>query len=216
MPSMMMSHSLRWYIESGVTSVRDVASHGSVPFRLKEAISQNRVPGPRLFSVGQTTSGTGGHGVEGNYPLLERSSLMAEGTYDGANEWRLNVREQFNMGADLIKAASAYERAEIAAAIGEAHVLGITVATDAHVPYLEWAIEEGVDCVEHIGITRQTDKVIKMMAEKEVGSCPTVRRGREDPAVREIFRKMKAAGIKMCIGIDEGARIFLYPYKCHI
>ncbi|MCK5568345.1 MAG: amidohydrolase family protein, partial [Spirochaetes bacterium] len=202
---------LRYYIESGVTSVRDVAAHGSVPFRLKEAVSENRIPGPRIFAVGQTTTGTGGHSVEGNYPVLEKPRILAEETFDGALHWRVNMREQFNMGADCIKTTNIYNLEEITAACDEAHILGIMVMTDAKIPYLEWAIEGGIDCVEHCAADRQTDKVIKMMAEKGVVSCPTIRSARKDPAVMEIFRKMKAAGIKMCIGIDAGQSVILYP-----
>ncbi len=209
--TLLAMENLRWFIESGITSVRDMAAHGSVPFRLKEAISQNRIPGPRLFAVGQTTCGTGGHSVEGNIPVLEKPRLMAEGTYDGANAWRLNVREQFNMGADLIKTTNIYNREEIAAACEEAHALGIMVTTDAHVPWIEWAIEGGLDCVEHIGVDRTTDKVIQMMAERGVTCCPTIVDGREDPEIMAIFRKMKAAGIKMCIGVDQGATLHLFP-----
>jgi imidazolonepropionase-like amidohydrolase len=43
---------LRFYIESGITSIRDLASHGMVPFYLKEWTRQNRIPGPRVFAAG--------------------------------------------------------------------------------------------------------------------------------------------------------------------
>src|SRR5260370_18541943 len=38
---------LRYFIESGITSVRDVGSKGDVPFRLKVWLAENRIPGPR-------------------------------------------------------------------------------------------------------------------------------------------------------------------------
>ena len=38
---------LRYFLESGITSVRDVGSQGDVPFRLKEWVRENRIPGPR-------------------------------------------------------------------------------------------------------------------------------------------------------------------------
>ncbi len=40
---------LRFYIESGITSIRDLGSHGDIPFRLKEFVSQNRTPVPGCF-----------------------------------------------------------------------------------------------------------------------------------------------------------------------
>jgi imidazolonepropionase-like amidohydrolase len=209
--TLMAIEHLRWYIESGITSIRDAAAHGEVPFRLKEAVNQNRIPGPRIFSVGQTTTGTGGHSVEGNYKVMERRRILAETHYDGAIEWRMNVREQFNNGADLIKTTNIYNREEIASAIEEAHALGLKVTSDAHVPYLEWAIEAGLDCVEHIGPDRETDRVIRMMVERGVQSVPTVAAGYLNPANMEVLRKMIAAGIPMGVSLDNGEEIELHP-----
>ncbi len=209
--TLMAIEHLRWYIESGITSIRDAATHGEVAFRLKDAVNQNRIPGPRIFAVGQTTTGTGGHSVEGNYKAIEKRYTLAETHYDGAIEWRLNVREQFNKGADLIKTTNIYNRAEIASAIEEAHALGIKVMSDAHVPYLEWAIEAGLDCVEHTGPDRETDKVIRMMVERGVQSAPTVAAGYQDPATMETLSKMVAAGIPMGVSLDNGEEIELHP-----
>ena len=56
---------LRYYIESGITSIRDVASAGEVPFRLKDWVNANRIAGPRVFAAGQLITSTDGHGDEG-------------------------------------------------------------------------------------------------------------------------------------------------------
>src|SRR5207249_5133885 len=40
---------LRYFIESGITSVRDVGSKGDVTFRLKGWVAENRIAGPRVF-----------------------------------------------------------------------------------------------------------------------------------------------------------------------
>ena len=58
---------LRYFVESGVTSVRDAASAGDVPFELKEWVTAGKIPGPRIFPVGQLITATGGHGTEGNH-----------------------------------------------------------------------------------------------------------------------------------------------------
>ena len=42
---------LRFFIESGITSVRDVASAGDVTFRLKRWVARNDLAGPRVFAV---------------------------------------------------------------------------------------------------------------------------------------------------------------------
>ncbi len=99
---------LRWYIECGVTSIRDFASHGDIPFRIKEFVAENRIPGTRVFPAGQIISSTGGHGNNGahmNDPLVN-----AERAVDGPDEWRKAVLEQFNKGADVIKLASHFSQ----------------------------------------------------------------------------------------------------------
>src|SRR5262245_27188813 len=47
--AMRAAEKLRYFIESGITSVRDVGSQGDVTFRLKEWVSENRIVGPRVF-----------------------------------------------------------------------------------------------------------------------------------------------------------------------
>ncbi len=208
---------MRFYIESGITTVRDLGSHGDIPFRLKDFVTQNRIPGPRLFAAGQEITGTGGHPAEGmhmNDPLVN-----AERTVDGADAWRKAVREQFNKGADLISVTNMFSREEITTAVEEAHALGIKVSVDAGVHswgsswatgmfYLEWAVEAGVDVVEHMA--PRTDETIQLMAAKGIASSPTMRHAEAmdqitaGDSVMELFRRQKRAGIKMAIGTDEG------------
>lgn len=107
---------LRFYIESGITTVRDVASEGIVPFRLKEWVLRDRLPLPRIFAAGQLITGTGGHGAEDDSlgPAIREAS--------GPDDWREAVREQFKRGADLIKLASHFSQEEVKAAVtGAAH-----------------------------------------------------------------------------------------------
>ena len=138
---------LRYFIESGVTSVRDVGSHWDAPFRLKEWSAAGRIPGPRVFPSGKLITGTGGHGAQS----LDRTSFLYGGIREasGPDDWRNAVREQFKAGADLIKLASHYSRAEVGAAIAEAHDLGLKVTADAETFYIQRAVEAGIDCIEH-------------------------------------------------------------------
>lgn len=126
---------LRYYIESGITSIRDVAAHGLIPFRLKEWVFRNRLVGPRVFPVGQLITGTGGHGAERKYFSSPFYAMIR--IADGPDEWRKAVREQFNKGADAIKLASHFSREEIAAAVDEAHALGFKVCVDAETFYVQ-------------------------------------------------------------------------------
>ena len=161
---------MRFYIESGITSIRDLASRGMVPFYLKEWVRQNRIPGPRVFAAGQFITGTGGHGAEGAlHPDPEIDMTLQ---VDGADAWRAAVRKQFNKGADVIKVGSHFSREEIAAAVEEAHALGLMVTCDAETFYIQWAVEAGVDMIEHP--LPRTDETIRLMAEKGVSSDITI------------------------------------------
>ena len=217
---------MRFYIESGITSIRDLASHGDIPFRIKEFISENRIPGPRVFPAGQIITSTGGHGTEGmhmNDPLVN-----AERAVDGPDQWRKAIREQFNKGADLIKTASHFSREEITAAVEEAHALGMKVTTDSEAFYVQWAVEAGIDCIEHL--QPRSDEAIRLMAENGTESVPTIMtfmRSQDEEggefgsstnrytvtreSMMELFRKQKRAGIKMGIGIDEGMDVISFP-----
>jgi len=220
----------RFFLESGITAIRDVGSHGFVPFRLKAWISENRVAGPRIFPAGPFITATGGHGAEGEEP----GTPMAVGTRiaEGPDQWRRAVREQFNRGADLIKIGSHFSREEVKAAVEEAHALGLKVACDAETFYIQWAVEAGVDVIEHP--LPRTDETIRLMAQKGTASVPTLvpyaiifdimggyfgstsrRFTFSKEANVEVLRRMKKAGVKMGIGTDlvvDWYRYLPYPY----
>ncbi len=207
---------LRVFIQSGITSVRDVASPGNVPFVLKRWVARNAIPGPRVFAAGQLITGRGGHGADGN--LVKVDGSVIERT--GANEWRLAVRDLFARGADVIKVASHFAPDEVRAAVVEAHALGLKVTCDCETDYIKMAVEAGVDMIEHP--LPRTDETIRLMAEKKVEADPTVyvytylfgrfgggyfgstsrRFNFGDSLNVEVLRRMKNAGIKMGIGTD--------------
>lgn len=222
---------LRYYIESGITSVKDVASAGDITFRLKEWVARNDVPGPRVFPVGQLITAPGGHGSEG--PELKANATGSIRTASGADEWRLAVRDMFRRGADAIKIASHFSRDEVKAAVEEAHALGLKVTCDCETSYIQWAVEAGVDMIEHP--LPRTDETIRLMAERKVEADPTVyvytllfslsgggyfgstsrRFNFNDSLNLDVMRRMQRAGIKMGVGTDLVADWFRYlpgPY----
>lgn len=208
---------LRYYIESGITSVRDVASAGEVPFRLKDWVRANRIPGPRVFAAGQLITSTDGHGDEG---ALDDDPITGSiRTALGPDGWREAVRVQFKRGADLIKIASHFSPEEVAAAVNEAHALGLKVTCDCETFYIKWAVDAGVDMIEHP--LPRTDETIHEMVEKGTQSDPTLipyilifnmAGGYYDTTSRRftfskdanfaLVKKMKDAGITLGIGTD--------------
>ena len=221
---------LRYYIESGITSIRDVGSDGETPFLLKAWLNEGRLTGPRIFAAGAVITGRGGHGAETD--VAGQRSLPGTREANGPDDWRLAVREQFAKGADLIKVISHFSEEEIRAAVEEAHELGMKVTTDAETFYIERAVRAGVDMVEHP--LPRTDETIRLMAERKVESDPTLipysiifrlnggyygstsrRFTFSDSANFAMARKMKDAGIKMGIGTDlvfDWYRYLPWPY----
>ncbi len=221
---------LRYYVESGITSVRDVASAGDTPFILKRWVNEGRLVGPRIFAAGSIIAGRGGHGAEVEFEASR--PLPAAREASGPDDWREAVREQFRKGADLIKVTSHFSEAEIRAAVEEAHELGLKVTADAETFYIERAVRAGVDMIEHP--LPRTDEAIRLMVERGVAADPTIvpyqiifdqaggyfgstsRRftfsHRDNLAM---LRRMKDAGVTMGIGTDLVADWFRYlpwPY----
>jgi imidazolonepropionase-like amidohydrolase len=208
---------LRFYLESGITSVRDVASDRDVPFRLKQWVAENRIPGPRVFAAGQLITGNGGHGIDGK--ILSPPYTGSIRAASGADDWREAVREQFSRGADVIKVASHFSRPEIAAAVEEAHALGLRVTCDCENFYVDWAVEAGVDGIEHP--LPRTDETIRKMAARSVASDPTLvpydiifddwggyfgstsrRFTFSKEANLEMLRRLRKAGVRTGVGTD--------------
>jgi imidazolonepropionase-like amidohydrolase len=215
---------MKLYLESGITTVRDVGSVGTIPFRLKEWSSNNRIQGPRIFAAGSFITATGGHAAEDlNIHSPLRNGVIEQ---DGPDQWRTAVREQFKKGADFIKTGSHFSKEEIRAAIDEAHSLGLKVTSDAERHYIQWAVEEGIDMIEHP--LPRSDETIRLMAELKVDSIPTLvaydifldslggfynSTSRRFTFSKEhnlnLCKKMKDAGIKMGIGTDLVLQLYL-------
>lgn len=210
---------LRYYLESGITTVRDVASHGMAPFILSRYIKEGNIPGPRIFAAGQLIVGQGGHGTEWyavkTAPKYEDAAIREA---SGADDWRNAVRAQFKKGANLIKLASHYSPEEVKAAIDEAHRLGLRVTVDAETQFIDMAVDAGVDCVEHP--LPRSDETLRKMKKYGVASVPTIvpyqfinseggymgstsrRFTLTNDSIMAMLKKMKDAGIKLGVATD--------------
>jgi len=162
---------LRYFIESGITSVRDVGSKGDIPFRLKVWVAENRVAGPRVFPAGAFITSEGGHSTE-NTPDELIGLMGATRLASGPDDWRQAVREQFHKGADVIKLGSHFSAEEVKAAVTEAHELGLKVTVDAETFYIQRAVEAGADTIEHP--LPRSEETIQLMAKKGVAADPTL------------------------------------------
>ena len=209
---------LRYFIESGITSVRDVGSQGNVTFRLKEWVRENRIPGPRVFPAGAFITAEGGHSTE-NTPDEMIRMTGATRLASGPDDWRLAVREQFHKGADVIKLGSHFSPEEVKAAVTEAHELGLKVTVDAETFYIQRAVEAGADTIEHP--LPRSEETIQLMAKNGVAADPTLipyqiifeewggyfgstsrRFTFSKEANLEMLKRLRKAGVKCGVGTD--------------
>lgn len=211
------ARNLRWMLEAGITSVRDLNGVADAPYILADWSATNRIPAPRVFTAGHIITGTGGHATE--RPVSPSHGPDYAWERNGADAWRGAVRETFKRGATIIKVASHFSPDEIAAAVDEAHRLGLKVTCDCETVYTALAVDAGVDIIEHP--LPRTDDTIRAMARHHTASVPTLqvyqnvldrsggfygatsrRFTLSAQADFDVFRKMKAAGIVMGIGTD--------------
>ena len=168
----------RIYLASGLTTIRTTGSRSTyAELNLKQAIESGQMPGPTLIVTGPYL--TGGSGP----------STMARPQDPEAA--RRVVRYWAEEGVTWFKAYTEIGRAELGAAIDEAHKHGVKVTAHlCSVTYRE-AVALGIDNLEH-GLFANTDYV----PNKEPDRCPPgFRRDYYDldiegPEVQATFREM--------------------------
>lgn len=218
-------------IDGGITTARDVGTLDDVALKIKEASERHMIEAPRVFWAGKLIGSRGGHGDETTQTASGLpKSLEPSGRHrvaNGPGDWRLAVREQIRMGADLIKLTAPFTKEEVAAAIDEAHMHGIRVTADAFGDYVTWAVEAGIDAIEHpLAIPAST---LPLMAKAGTAFVPTMTAFYNPtklgyPSARippggffytmsrrfsmthednmETLRRARAAGVKVGIGTD--------------
>jgi imidazolonepropionase-like amidohydrolase len=157
--------SMKIDLRSGVTTSRCLGDKGFLDVECKKAVSEGSIEGPRLLIATRGIRALHGHGFVG-YP------------FGGVEQIRAAVRENLSAGADLIKIyitgtlrdpggiPSFFSKEEIQAAVDEAHRVGIPVATHCIGGIgFEWAIETGIDVIEHGYFL--TDREIELLLKSE-------------------------------------------------
>ncbi len=157
---------LRRDLFAGTTTLRVMSEESFLDLDVREAIEGGVIPGPRLLCGTRGITASNGHG-------------RAHSAFDGVDEIRRGVRENFQRGADHVKIfmtggvasagttlkACVYTRDEIRAAVEEAERAGKYAAAHAHGgPGLRLSIEEGVSTIEHGALA--TDEDIALMKER--------------------------------------------------
>ena len=181
---------LRQTLETGYTTVRDA---GGLPAGIRDAITENLIPGPRMLVSINIISPTGGIGEHlsssGHQSPLLGDPAIPCGVANGPIEMRTKVREMVRSGADVIKFASTggassrsgleptdmlITRSEIDALVEESHNLGKNVMCHAlGGPGLTESIEAGVNSIEHGTFLHKFPESLDLMAKNSIFFTPT-------------------------------------------
>jgi imidazolonepropionase-like amidohydrolase len=225
---------LRKDLAAGVTTMRDLGENSDIDIIARDAIAAGEIPGPRLLACG------GG--------MRPSHSLSPAESVDGIEAVRATVRKRIAAGADVIKlfvtgvqrgegyeargkgtpmTVPGYSKAEMAVAVEEAHRVGIKVAVHAlGGPAMRWAMEVGVDTIEHANLMEEDDIDLFLQTGAWL-SCPNIRLFFDDevgyvsrPSHRErpgwwhdylqrtrrlmerVFPKAIDAGVRMVLCVD--------------
>ena len=177
---------------AGFTTVRDL---GGPATKLRDAIAQGWIEGPRIVAAGKSIATTGGHadptnGLNRKFADAIGDPGPKEGVVNSPAEARQAVRQRYKEGSDVIKITAtggvlSYAKSgqnpqftvdEVRAVVEAAHDYGYKVAAHAHgTEGMKRAVVGGVDSIEHG--TYMTDEVIALMKKHGTWYVPTISAG---------------------------------------
>lgn len=226
---------VRWSLEAGVTTMRDLGSEGAgyLDVGIKESIEKGIIPGPDLIVAGPAIVATGSYGPKGFHDGVT-VPLGAEEA--DAPTLIPTVRRQIGNGADFIKvyadyrwgpngeAQPTFSQAEISTIVETAASSGrVTVAHAATSEGIRRSILAGVSTIEHgDGATK---KELELMKTHGVALFPTLaavesisryrgwKKGTDPEPERitqkkKVFKEALSAGVIVGFGGDVG----VYPH----
>ena len=221
---------------AGFTAERDMGTEGAGPAdtAIREAIDKGLILGPRMRMSGNAIDIMGGHEDAIHYNPAQH--VLSNADYaDSAEQILETMRAQHKEGSDFAKIYETgpdrivdgvlhtpyqYTAAQLAAAVEEAHRLGVVVAVHAMgEPGTNYAAQAGVASIDHA--TQLSDETMRLMREKHIPAVPTFaifeyfakHAGSAVAAAREKalldykiaeFKKQVAAGIPFAVGSDVG------------
>jgi imidazolonepropionase-like amidohydrolase len=215
-------------LDCGVTTARDLGDRGGLALRLRDAIAQGALAGPRILAATAPLTPPGGH------------CWFLGGEVDGEAQIRTRVRSSAEAAADVIKVMvsggsltpggaamweSQFGATEIGAVVDEAHRLGLRVAAHAHgTDSIRTAVTAGVDTIEHCtwltgpGQFEPCEDTAARMAAGGIAVCPAnsgdwqrlagaIGEDRARQLVGRI-RWMADRGVRLIAGTDAGLTPF--------
>jgi len=219
-----MADRARQLLDCGVTTVRDLGDRDALVVRLRDAIADRALPGPRILAATAPLTTPGGH------------CWFLGGEVDGEPAIREMVRRNARRGADVIKVMvtggaltpggapmwqSQFGVDEVRVVVEEARRAGLKVAAHAHgTEGIVSAVAAGVDTIEHCSWLANgfrfdvRDEVAAEMAAKGIAVCPAMSPNWRDFGARlgqevaeELFgrwRWLADHGVRLIAGTDAG------------
>jgi imidazolonepropionase-like amidohydrolase len=207
----------------GITTIRDLGDRGYLGLALRDSFLAGPEVGPRILAAGPPLTAIGGH------------CWFLGGEAGGIDGVRQAIRDRVAHGVDVIKIMatggvlttrygpheSQYTRAELVAAVDEAHAHGLKLAAHAHGSQgIADALAAGADSIEHCtfftaeGVDADPD-LLERLARSDVAICvdgaflpgsgapPAEIRQRVD-AIISNHRTLSRAGARIVCSSDAG------------
>ncbi len=221
---------------AGFTAERDMGTEGagSADTAVRDAINEDRIPGPRLRISGNAINILGGHEDAIGYNPAQH--VLPNADYaNNIDELIAVMREQYKEGSDFTKIYETgpdrvkngrlstpyqYSEEQLAAAVKEAARVGKKVAVHATgEPGTLFAAQAGTVTIDHAN--QLGEETMRLMREKQIFAVPTftifeyfadhaalpaqAAREREMLDLKvQDFKKQIAAGVPMAVGSDVG------------
>ena len=191
---------------AGFTTIRNVGASGFQDISLAQAISEGRIPGPRMQTAAHSLGITGGHCDNNAFRPGLMDGDVTSGIANGPDEVRAAVRYQIKYGADLIKTCATggvlsegdavgvtqYGEDEMRVMVEEAAKHERKVAAHAHgTEGIKIATRAGVASIEHGSFL--DEEGARLMAENGTYLVPMLMAGE---AVEKFARDGTLTGLR--------------------
>jgi imidazolonepropionase-like amidohydrolase len=209
-------------VRAGITTARDLGGGNWLEIEVRDRVRRGEIPGPRLLCAGQPVTSPQGHchfwgGEAAN--LEEALAVIARQIEHDADLIKVMATGgNLTVGSDPILAQ--FDLETLTAMVAEAKRHGRTVAAHCHgTAGIRNASHAGVHTIEHCswrgpngtGTDFDPDTAAQI-AKEGIWVSPTVNSGwkrfigRQDfePKIRENYRRMREAGVRLIASTDAG------------
>ncbi len=182
------------FLSAGVTTIRTTGSYDSYQeLNLKRTIDDGRVIGPTIYVTGPYLQGPG-PGPGAMHPLNRDSADPQK----SVNDARRMVKYWADEGVTWFKAYTLISRAELGAAIDEAHKNGVKVTAHLCSVGFREAVALGIDNLEH-GLLVNTEYSSQKQPDRchNVGDSAYAALDVNSSEVQQTFKEMVAKNVAM-------------------